>query len=237
MKKLLTVAVILGAAMVSCNSMKSIKNYTDKDSLAYAFGTIYGADMRRNDSTFNTAIFAVAFQDAFQDKSEMTPEQADAFLREWFYVREPARRAKLAEAEIGEAQKWLDDVKAKNPNVQTTESGLMYEILDLGDETLKAVENADKVQVSYKGSLRDGTVFDENADATFYLGQVIAGWTEGMKLVGKGGKITLWIPATLGYGANGAGKIPGNAALKFEVTILDVIPATPAETTEETPAK
>jgi FKBP-type peptidyl-prolyl cis-trans isomerase len=235
MKKLLTVAVILGAAMVSCNSMKSIKNYTEADSLAYSFGTIYGEDMHRNDSTFNTAIFAVAFQDAFQKKSQMTAEQADAFLREYFYVRMPAKRAKEAEAEVAKAQEWLDDVKAKNPNVQTTESGLMYEIIDLGDEALKAVDNADKVQVSYKGTLRDGTVFDESKeDATFALGQVIKGWTEGMKLVGKGGKITLWIPAELAYGPNGQGKIPGNAALKFDVTIIDVIPATPVE---EVPAQ
>jgi FKBP-type peptidyl-prolyl cis-trans isomerase len=209
--------------------MKSIKNYSDKDSLAYAFGTLYGQDMHRNDSTFNTAIFNVAFQDAFEGKSEMTPEDADAFLREWFYVREPARKAKEAEVEKVEAQKWLDDVKAKNPNVKVSESGLMYEIIDLGDEAMKAETDADEVMVNYKGTLRDGSVFDQNDSIPFMLGGVIPAWTEGMKLIGKGGKIVLWAPANMAYGERGSGKIPGNAALKFEVTLLDVTKATPAE--------
>jgi FKBP-type peptidyl-prolyl cis-trans isomerase len=229
MKKLLFVAVIFAAAMVSCKSMKSIKNYTDKDSLAYSFGTIYGVDMHRNDSTFNTAIFAKAFADAFDKKSEMTPEQADAFLREWFYVREPARKKAEAEAEVEKAQAWLDEVKAKNPNVQITSTGLMYEITDLGDEAVKATTDADQVMVNYKGTLRDGSVFDQNDSIPFTLGGVIPAWTEGMKLVGKGGKITLWAPSSLAYGPNGAGKIPGNAALKFEVELLDVTPAAPVE--------
>lgn len=230
MKKILVIAIAVSAAMVSCNSMKSIKNYTAKDSLAYAFGTLYGMDMHRNDSTFNTDIFAVAFKDAFADKSQMTPEDADAFLREWFYVREPARKAAEAEVEKVEAQKWLDDVKAKNPNIQVTESGLMYEIIETGDMNVKADTNADEVLVNYKGTLRDGSQFDANDSIPFTLGGVIPAWTEGMKLVGKGGKIVLWAPASMAYGERGSGKIPGNAALKFEVDLLDVTKAElPAE--------
>lgn len=61
--------------------------------------------------------------------------------------------------------------------------------------------------------------------AEFPLNRVIRGWTEGMKLVGKGGKITLWIPSELAYGPNGAGpKIGPNEALRFEVEIVDVKP-------------
>lgn len=71
----------------------------------------------------------------------------------------------------------------------------------------------------------------------FELGQVIPGWTEGLKLIGKGGKITLWIPAELAYGRQARGKyILPNSALKFEVELEDVIPfveeTTPATTDE-----
>ena len=59
-----------------------------------------------------------------------------------------------------------------------------------------------------------------------------------MKLIGKGGKITLWIPSELAYGERGAGQLIGpNSALRFDVELLDVIPAAPAApVAEETPA-
>ncbi len=60
----------------------------------------------------------------------------------------------------------------------------------------------------------------------FPLNRVIKGWTEGMKLVGKGGRIILWIPAELAYGQQGAGQdIGANEALRFDVELLDVTPA------------
>lgn len=71
----------------------------------------------------------------------------------------------------------------------------------------------------------------------FPLNRVIAGWTEGMKLVGKGGKIMLWIPAELAYGERGAGRDIGpNEALEFEVELIDVTPYEEPKQEEETPA-
>ncbi len=59
----------------------------------------------------------------------------------------------------------------------------------------------------------------------FPLNGVIPGWTEGMKLVGEGGSITLWIPAELAYGARGAGRDIGpNEALVFNVELIEVKP-------------
>ena len=76
---------------------------------------------------------------------------------------------------------------------------------------------------------------------------MIKGWTEGLQLVGKGGTITLWIPADLAYGARGAGRDIGpNEALEFEVELIDVVPfeepapadsTATAETPEVAPAK
>ena len=77
-------------------------------------------------------------------------------------------------------------------------------------------------QVHYHGTLIDGTVFDSSKargePAQFALKQVIAGWTEGLQLMGEGGVAKLTIPSDLAYGDGGQGAtIPAGATLVFEV--------------------
>lgn len=86
-----------------------------------------------------------------------------------------------------------------------------------------------KVTVNYLGTLTDGTKFDSSYDRgtpfsfTLGAGEVIAGWDQGVAGMKVGGKRKLTIPASLGYGAAGAGGvIPPNATLIFEVELLKV---------------
>lgn len=225
MKKLMIVAVASCAALASCGGSKNVKSFTEIDSLSYAIGMDIANNMGVRpiaDSGLNVNVLAAAFREAWVAKPQMTQEEATAFINDWFTVRQPARAK-------AESQAWLDEVKAANSAVQTTASGLMYEIVNPGDAAVKAVNDADQVVVKYSGTLKDGKEFDRNDSVSFPLNRVIAGWTEGMKLVGKGGQVNLWIPAELAYGPQDRPGIPGNSALKFEVTLLDVIPAPAAE--------
>ena len=106
-----------------------------------------------------------------------------------------------------------------------TKSGLQYRILRKG--TGQKPKATDTVEVNYHGWLDNGKVFDSSYQRgepiSFPLNRVIAGWTEGMQLVGEGGMIELAIPSKLGYGDRGVpGTIPPGATLHFLVELRDV---------------
>lgn len=106
-----------------------------------------------------------------------------------------------------------------------TESGLRYRILR--KSTGKKPSESSRVKVHYVGTLDDGSEFDSSyrrgEPTSFALNQVVAGWTEGLQLIGEGGMIELEIPSFLGYGPQGSpGTIPPNATLHFVVELMEV---------------
>jgi FKBP-type peptidyl-prolyl cis-trans isomerase len=129
------------------------------------------------------------------------------------------------EAEEKATQKALLDKVAAG--YEETTSGLRYQILQKG-EGKKATKGAG-VSVHYKGQLLDGTVFDSSykrkqpIDFNVGVGQVIAGWDEGIQLLQVGDKARFVIPSDLAYGSAGAGGvIPPNATLIFDVELMNV---------------
>lgn len=112
--------------------------------------------------------------------------------------------------------------------VVTTPSGLRYRVLSSGPTDGRSPSTFDTVLVHYRGTLTDGSVFDSSYDrgspASFGVGQVIAGWTEALKLMKPGDKWMLHIPSNLAYGSRAVGgKIPPNSDLIFQVELLQVI--------------
>lgn len=125
-----------------------------------------------------------------------------------------------------ELPKGAGKIDADAPKTFTeTKSGLQYRILRKGTGEKPKATNT--VKVDYHGWLDNGKVFDSSytrgQSISFGLNQVIAGWTEGMQLVGKGGMIELVIPPKLGYGDRGAGAaVPPGATLHFLVELHEV---------------
>lgn len=110
--------------------------------------------------------------------------------------------------------------------VQTTYSGLQYEVLKQGSGRKPTMYNS--VKVHYHGYLLSGKVFDSSVDrgrpATFGLNQVIPGWTEGIQLMREGAKYRFTIPPHLAYGERGSPPAIGpNQTLKFDVELLEVL--------------
>ncbi len=142
---------------------------------------------------------------------------------EAFRTFEGAREKREAEAK--KLQKEQMDKIAAGYN--ETPSGLRYKILQEGNGA--KAEKGKMVSVHYKGQLLDGTVFDSSyprkqpIDFTLGIGQVIAGWDEGIQLLKVGEKARFVIPSNLAYGSQGAGGvIPPDATLIFDVELMNV---------------
>ena len=136
------------------------------------------------------------------------------------------KQAYKAAVNLAEGKAFLA-ANAKKENVDTTASGLQYTIVAEG--AAEKVAPQDTVWVNYKGTLLDGTVFDENDSTKFVANRVIKGWTEGLGLLGEGGKATLFIPADLAYGERGNRNIAPNSTLIFDVEVLKVGKFVPKE--------
>ncbi len=179
-------------------------------------------------------------QKEYDDKvaaSKKKVAQLNARFADWYYVISDAefKKIKLAKADVArpnkaftnqrDGVKFLAENKTKE-GVKTTASGLQYKVIKEG--TGKSPTAESDVEVHYKGTLIDGTVFDESAPgkgapASFKVNGVIKGWTEALLLMKEGGKAQLFIPGDLAYGKTGSGeKIGPNAVLIFEVELVKV---------------
>jgi FKBP-type peptidyl-prolyl cis-trans isomerase FklB len=129
-----------------------------------------------------------------------------------------------AQKNLAEGKTFLAE-NAKKKVVKTLASGLQYRVIKKGSGTSPG--KTDSVTVNYRGTLIDGTEFDNSykrgKPATFRVDGVIAGWTEALQLMKPGAKWQLFIPAKLAYGARGAGpRIGPNSTLIFEVELNKV---------------
>ena len=115
---------------------------------------------------------------------------------------------------------------AEKAEIETTESGLQYEVIDSGEGAPPTLSS--RVKVHYHGTLIDGTVFDSSVDRgepiDFPVSGVIAGWTEALQMMSPGAKYKLYIPHQLAYGENGAGEvIKPFTTLIFDFELIEIL--------------
>lgn len=120
---------------------------------------------------------------------------------------------------------WNSDL----PEVQKTGSGLEYVVLASGDEAGTQPQGSDRVVVYYEGRFDEGggvfdSAFKRGEAAIFPVNRVIPGWIEALQLMRSGDRWLVHVPGDLAYGPAGNGPIPPNAALNFEVELMDVVP-------------
>jgi FKBP-type peptidyl-prolyl cis-trans isomerase len=159
------------------------------------------------------------------------PGGDDAMQKAQDYLQDRQdKTAKADAAKLDGLQKDLFAKLDKDSTVQKTSDGLYYQIITPGTDPKPTMDSV--VSVNYTGKLATDEVFDKSRDkpSDLPVGEVVPGFQEGLKLIGKGGKIKLWIPGNLAYGANPPSPIiPADAALIFDVEITDIKAAPPPD--------
>jgi FKBP-type peptidyl-prolyl cis-trans isomerase len=238
MRQFLLSALIAGVALTvaACNKGEATKKElkTDTEKFSYAIGMDIGRSLKRLDTPVDTMSLRQGVQDVLDDKPTLlTAEQVTEVMTAASKKIQEAQQQKakdMGAKNLVESQKFLAE-NAKKEGVQTTKSGLQYQVITEGKGPKPKA--TDRVSVNYVGTLVNGEKFDSSYDrhepATFPLNAVIPGWTEGLQLMTVGSKYKLWIPPELGYGERGAGpKIGPNSALIFEVELLSIDNGKPA---------
>ena len=226
--KFLMAGVVAGTMLASCGgSQPPVKGVTkaELDTVSYAVGVslsgmITNAQLEGLDYS---KVKKAMQQVANGEKTYIDQYQASEIINNYLQKVQMM----MGEQKEKEQAEFMAQNKTKE-GVQETASGLQYKIENPGSE-LKAAA-IDTVEVHYKGTLLNGKVFDSSYErgetAKFPLNRVIPGWTEGMQLVGEGGKITLWVPFNLGYGAQAvSADLPAYSTLVFEVELIKVCKA------------
>lgn len=219
--------VVAGSALVACNK-DSKKPETVEQRAAYSIGYVSGKSSEAQAPKLDLDQFMTGFRDAYAKKAgALTEEEMRTALAAYEEtLKKEAEMAKKKSAIEGAAKgtAFLAE-NGKKAGVKTTASGLQYEVVTEGKGPKPKA--TDVVKVHYEGKLVDGTVFDSSRQRgepiEFPLNRVIPGWTEGVQLMNVGSRYKLTIPAKLGYGEEGAGPIPPNAVLVFDVELLDIV--------------
>ena len=215
--------------------MQSTVN-SDSAKFSYEFGAAIGSNMKQQIEQMGKQgiemnkeeILSALFATLKEDSTLISRAQAEEVFRNGMQAIQLKKQKEEAEklANTPEAKKNKADgeaflaKKAKEAGVQKTASGLLYKVIKEGKGE-KPVEN-DKVTVSYKGTLIDGTQFDASEKVPMSLGQLVPGFNGALMLMTPGSKYEVYIPAELAYGTNPNPRIPVNSTLIFEIELLSV---------------
>jgi FKBP-type peptidyl-prolyl cis-trans isomerase len=232
--------VFCSTGMVIAQEATPLKE--QKDRLSYSLGVSLGKSIKRDLIDVNPDVIVQGIKDAVAGKILLTDEEiAAAFmvLQQDMAVKKAEVNKALAEKNLKEGEQFLAE-NGRKEGVITQPSGLQYKVIT--DGTGKKAKPTDAVTVHYRGTMVDGTEFDSsfkrNEPATFQLQNMIPGFTEGVSLMKVGSKWQFFIPSKLAFGEAGAEDAIGpNAALIFEVELLDAKEVKAADPKAKKPSK
>lgn len=234
MKKTL-LAVAMTGLIAGCSTAQDSANDpaldTTPERVSYGMGLVLGERMGNDLPDLQMEQFLQGIQHGHagdEQSKRLTREEIQEALMAYqqeLQQQQEQQHEGLASQNRDAGETFLAE-NAERDGVETTESGLQYEVIEEGDGTNPTAQ--DRVQVHYTGELITGEVFDSSRErgqpVTFALSQVIPGWTEGLQLMSEGARYKLFIPSDLAYGPGGNQAIGPNETLIFDVELLAINP-------------
>jgi FKBP-type peptidyl-prolyl cis-trans isomerase FklB len=228
MKQLCIVLLCFVVMTMHLSAQKKTTLKTEKDKVSYIIGTDIAKNLKKQGIDIDPDMLFKGLKDAFTDQklalSDSEIQQVMMAFQQEIMAKQSEKAGELAGKNQKEGAEFLAANKKKD-SVITLPSGLQYKVLVEGSGTMPTIN--DTVTTNYRGTLLDGTEFDNSykrgEPATFPVKGVIPGWTEALQHMKVGAKWLLFVPSNLAYGEQGAGQTIGpNATLIFEVELLSI---------------
>ena len=206
----------------------NLKNASDNQKLSYLLGLDMHEKRAKQGFTLDADMVALAIRD---EQNGVQPQLSTAEymrivgLKREIIAKFETRWQALSQKNLAEGKAFLA-AKSKEPEIMTTDSGLLYKILRPG--TGQRPTEKDIARVHYRGVLLSGEEFDSSfkrgKPVDFPVGKVRPAMKEILLLMREGAKWVFYAPPHLGYGEEGAGPIGPNETLTTEVEMIKILP-------------
>jgi FKBP-type peptidyl-prolyl cis-trans isomerase FklB len=203
---------------------------TYRQQTSYVLGRNFAANLRGSEIECDLEYLFAGISDVLKNvEPRWTEEQLAATMQQFEQEMEQKAQLRLQRMAIQnkkEADAFLGE-NAKRQGVETTPSGLQYRVIRQGNGSSPTV--GDSVRVNYRGTLLNGTEFDNSArlggPAEFQIAPgLIRGWIEALQKMKVGDKWQLFVPPNLAYDAESPGPpIEPNSLLIFEIELLEIV--------------
>lgn len=221
MNKIVAATIAVVFLTTACSKGGGVKLKSDTDSVAYVIGMNVGMNLIKMDSTLNANAVCEGIRDAFRKQTKLSMDDARQFYLNYVNYAIPEKVRAYEE-------QFLQDVMNSNRSYARTTSGLTYTVGEVGDEQIMPSSEKDSIAVRYVIKTSDGqelySSYSKNDTIRVALEKATLGLRESVRLIGKGGKIDVWMPAATAYGVEGDAKlgVKPNATLFYQIELVDV---------------
>lgn len=206
--------------------VEGLVTFTDK--FSYGYGYVVQYNLQSQGILVDIENYHAGVADAYAEitlpYSEEEIDQLFTAYQEKLFAEYQAQVAEISAQNLAEAETFLAE-NAAEEGVVTTESGLQYKVMTLGEGVLPT--DADTVEVDYMITFLDGSTGDNSYSrgepSTFALANLIPGFSEGVKLMPVGSHYRFYVHPALAYGETGNEMIPPNTLLIFDVELHDIV--------------
>lgn len=201
---------------------------TDKGKLSYALGWDFGATIKSRGEEFDLESVLAAMRDNVGGSDPRVPREEMLALLQAFQEKIQGERLaafqKLAEENKVKSEKFLAENRAKT-NIKVLPSGVQYRVIEEGEGPRPGMEST--VRLHYRGSKVDGLEFDSSfargVPEEITVNATMAGWQEVLPMMKQGSTWQVFLPPELAFGARGNPPVGPNEALKFDLTLVEIV--------------